>query len=57
MNFYLADDTWHQLAADLVIAAEHPVDPESAVKELLACANIMPECTRVDFEEEAQNAA
>lgn len=52
MNTYLADDAWQRLALDLVEAARASVDPESAVKELLACANIMPESTREDFEDE-----
>lgn len=53
MNFYLADDAWLKLAADLVKAADHPADPETAVKEILANANIMPESSRADVEAEA----
>lgn len=54
INTFLADNEWQRLASDLVDAAQHPVDPESAVKELLAVAGIMPECCREDLEGETQ---
>lgn len=56
-NHYLAGDLWQRLAADLVKAADHPVDAESAVKEVLSCAGIMPECCREDCENVVQIAA
>lgn len=49
-NTYLADEVWHRLAADLVEAAQHPADPESAVKIVLAAHGVMPACTRDDCE-------
>lgn len=49
-NHYLADEVWHRLAADLVEAAQHPADPESAIKMALAAHGVMPECTREDHE-------
>ena len=56
-NAYFPDAVWQRLAEDLVKAADHPLDPESAVKEVLACAGIMPECCREDCENEVQIAA
>lgn len=49
-NHYLADEVWHRLAADLVEAAQHPADPESAIKMALANAGVMPEGCRDDCE-------
>ncbi|WP_183077522.1 hypothetical protein [Paenirhodobacter hankyongi] len=56
-NIYLSDEVWHRLAADLVEAAQHPADPESAVKIVLANAGVMPEGCRDDCEGVAQIAA
>lgn len=57
MNTYFPDASWHQLAADLVKAAEHPADPESEIKIALAAAGIMPESCRGDCEGGVQKAA
>lgn len=57
MNLFIADNAWHQLAADLMKAAEHPVDPESEIKIVLAAAGVMPECCREDCEGEVLRAA
>jgi hypothetical protein len=57
MNFFLADDAWHQLAADLMKAAENPADPETEIKIVLAAAGVMPECCREDCEGEVLRAA
>lgn len=56
-NHYLADDAWHALARDLIEAAKHPADPESAIKMALANAGVMPEGCRDDCEGVAQIAA
>lgn len=49
-NFYIPDEFWHRLARDLVTAAEHPHDPETAVQIVLASAGVMPESSRADCE-------
>jgi len=56
-NHYLADDLWQRLAEDLGLAAQHPADPESAIKEALANAGVMPACCREDCEGVEQIAA
>ncbi|RBP86333.1 hypothetical protein DFO80_12016 [Rhodobacter sp. 140A] len=48
-NHYLADEVWHRLAADLVEAAQHPADPESAIKMALANAGVMPASCEEDL--------
>ena len=50
MNTYLADEIWQRLASDLNEAAQHPADPESELKLILAAAGIMPESCRDDCE-------
>ncbi|WP_417264242.1 hypothetical protein [Celeribacter sp.] len=49
-NTYLPDTAWFELAANLTNAATHPIDPETAIKEALASAGIMPEMCREDCE-------
>ena len=50
MNHYLPDHAWQRLAEDLLQAAQHPVDPESEVKIVLANAGVMPVSCEADCE-------
>ncbi|MCA0996313.1 hypothetical protein [Alloyangia pacifica] len=47
-NTYYPDPVWENLAHDFAEAALHPVDPVSAIKEVMATAGIMPEGCRED---------
>ena len=54
-NTYYPDPVWEKLAHDLAEAAQHAVDPASAIKEVMATAGIMPEGCREDCESASAN--
>ncbi|MCA1288219.1 hypothetical protein [Salipiger bermudensis] len=56
-NTYYPDPVWEKLAHDLAEAAQHAVDPASAIKEVMATAGIMPEGCREDCESELHRIA
>lgn len=53
---YLPAAQWHYLIANLVAAAHHPADPQTAVAEII-CGFVAPESARNDIEAEAARAA